>query len=48
MRFHGVATKYLSHYLGWHRYMETHEKLNENEMLSLQQQLRGTLASIID
>ena len=42
IRFHGVATKYLSHYLGWHRYMDTHEKLNENEMLSLQQQLKGT------
>ncbi|MFT5807546.1 MAG: capsule polysaccharide export protein KpsC/LpsZ, partial [Moritella dasanensis] len=42
IRFHGVATKYLSHYLGWHRYMDSHEKLNENEMLSLQQQLKGT------
>lgn len=41
-RFHGVATKYLDHYLGWHRYMDVTEELNENKMLSLQQQLRGT------
>lgn len=41
-RFHGVATKYLDHYLGWHRYMDVTEELNENRMLSLQQQLRGT------
>lgn len=41
-RFHGVATKYLDHYLGWHRYMEVTEELNENRMLSLQQQLKGT------
>ena len=41
-RFHGVATKYLAHYLGWHRYMDAAEELNENSMLSLQQQLRGT------
>lgn len=41
-RFHGVATKYLDHYLGWYRYMDVTEKLNENDMLSLQQQLKGT------
>jgi len=41
-RFHGVATKYLDHYLGWHRYMDATEELNENMMLSLQQQLKGT------
>ncbi|MEZ9835547.1 IS1595 family transposase, partial [Vibrio breoganii] len=41
-RFHGVATKYLDHYLGWHRYMDVTEELNENRMLSLQQQLKGT------
>lgn len=41
-RFHGVATKYLDHYLGWHRYMDTTEELNENRMLSLQQQLKQT------
>ncbi len=41
-RFHGVATKYLDHYLGWHRYMDVTEELNENSMLSLQQHLKGT------
>ncbi len=41
-RFHGVATKYLDHYLGWHRYMDVTEELSENNMLSLQQQLKGT------
>jgi len=25
-RFHGVATKYLDHYLGWRRWLETHSK----------------------
>ncbi|OEE14826.1 transposase [Vibrio cyclitrophicus ZF207] len=41
-RFHGVATKYLDHYLGWHRYMDANKELNKNKMLRLQQQLRGT------
>ncbi len=41
-RFHGVATKYLDHCLGWHRHMDFTEKLNENMMLSFQQQSKGT------
>jgi hypothetical protein len=27
IRFHGVATKYLSHYLGWHRMLERLKEL---------------------
>ena len=41
-RFHGVATHYLDHYLGWFRYMDVPENLNENKLLRIQQQLMGT------
>ncbi|HBR3960896.1 TPA: IS1595 family transposase, partial [Klebsiella pneumoniae] len=41
-RFHGVATKYLDHHLGWFRYMDTPENLNENRLFHIQQQLMGT------
>jgi IS1 family transposase len=41
-RFHGVATKYLDHYLGWFRYMDTPENLKENRLFHIQQQLMGT------
>lgn len=41
-RFHGVATKYLDHYLGWFRYIDTPENLNENRLFHIQQQLMGT------
>ena len=41
-RFHGVATKYLDHYLGWFRYMDAPENLNENRLFHIQQQLMGT------
>ena len=35
-RFHGVATKYLDHYLGWHRMIETFgEHLNSALWLTL-------------
>ncbi|ETT15180.1 hypothetical protein D028_3115 [Vibrio parahaemolyticus 50] len=37
-----METKYLEHYLGWHQYMDVTKELNENRMLILQQQLRGT------
>lgn len=40
--FHGVATKYLEHYLGWFRYLDTSENPNKNELLQFQQQLTGT------
>jgi transposase-like protein len=40
--FHGVATKYLDHYLGWYRYLDTSESPNKNELLQFQQQLTGT------
>ena len=40
--FHGVATKYLDHYLGWFRLMDTSENLNRNKMFQLQQHLCGT------
>jgi len=40
--FHGVATKYLDHYLGWFRYLDTSENPNKNELLQFQQQLTGT------
>ncbi|TOH02785.1 hypothetical protein CGI88_19105 [Vibrio parahaemolyticus] len=39
-RIHEVATKYLDHYLVWHRYMDITEELNENRMLSIQQQFK--------
>lgn len=41
-RFHGVATKYLSHYLGWFRFMDTTKKCNQNNFFQLQQQLAVT------
>ena len=41
-RFHGVATKYLDHYLGWFRYLDNDEKFNKNSMFSVQQQLIQT------
>ena len=40
-RFHGVATKYLDHFFGRHRYMDATEELYEYMILSLQQQLKG-------
>ena len=38
-RFHGVATKYLGHYLGWFRALETqkYEKADTFKLLALQQ-----------
>ena len=27
VRFHGVATKYLDHYLGWQRWLDSHTKV---------------------
>jgi len=41
-QFHGVATKYLDHYLGWFRLMDTSENLNKNNMFLIQQHLTGT------
>ena len=41
-RFHGVYTKYLDHYLGWFRYMDNPENLNQNRLFPIQQQLMGT------
>lgn len=41
-RFHGVATKYLDHYLGWFRLMDTYANLNKNKMLMIQQHLMAT------
>jgi transposase-like protein/IS1 family transposase len=41
-RFHGVATKYLENYLGWHRFMDNPNNCNENNMFKIQQQLTGT------
>lgn len=40
--FHGVATKYLDHYLGWFRLMDTSENLNENNLFLIQQHLTAT------
>jgi hypothetical protein len=40
--FHGVSTKYLDHYLGWFRLMDTSEKLNKNNMFLIQQHLTAT------
>lgn len=40
--FHGVATKYLDHYLGWFRLMDTSKNLNKNKLLFIQQHLRAT------
>ena len=41
-RFHGVATKYLDNYLGWHRFMDAHENLSKNRLFEAQQRLTGT------
>ncbi|RJY02121.1 IS1595 family transposase [Parashewanella spongiae] len=41
-KFHGVATKYLTHYLGWFRFMEKKENCNENSFFKTQQQLIPT------
>lgn len=41
-RFHGVATKYLDHYLGWFRFLEGNENLSGNSLFKVQQQLLGT------
>jgi len=30
-RFHGVATKYLDHYLGWQRWLDSHAKALDPE-----------------
>lgn len=38
-RFHGVATKYLEHYLGWFRYLDNDGDKNKNSMFSVQRQL---------
>ena len=32
MRFHGVATKYLDHYLGWQRWLDSHAKTMTPEL----------------
>ena len=40
--FHGVASKYLEHYLGWFRLMDTSEDLNKNNMFLIQQHLTAT------
>ena len=41
-RFHGVASKYLEHYLGWFRFLETNKKPNKNNLFSIQQQILTT------
>lgn len=41
-RFHGVASKYLEHYLGWFRLMDTSKNLNEKNLFQIQQHLMGT------
>jgi len=41
-KFHGVATKYLDHYLGWFRLIDTSRNHNKNNMFQLQQHLVGT------
>jgi hypothetical protein len=41
-KFHGVATKYLDHYLGWHRLFENQVDINKFNMLHCQQHLKGT------
>ena len=38
-RFHGVATKYLENYLGWFRYLDVEENLNENRLFRTEQHL---------
>ena len=41
-RFHGVASKYLEHYLGWFRFLETNENPNKNNLFAIQQQILTT------
>lgn len=43
-RLHRVATKYLDHYLDWHRYINVTEELNENRMLSSSATVDGNIA----
>ena len=38
-RFHGVASKYFEHYLGWFRFLETNENPNKNNLFAIQQQI---------
>ncbi|PJE78409.1 hypothetical protein CI610_02650 [invertebrate metagenome] len=33
--FHGVATKYLSHYLGWRRLLSSRHELNIEKMVAI-------------
>jgi len=42
VRFHGVATKYLDHYLGWFRFLDSNENINGSGLFKTQQQLLGT------
>jgi len=45
-RFHGVATKYLSNYLGWRRSLEQHPQISPESLLAISlgqfQHLKGT------
>jgi hypothetical protein len=41
-RFHGVATQYLEHYLGWFRFLDSQENPNINNLFKAQQHLVGT------
>ena len=41
-RFHGVASKYLEHYLGWFRFLETNKNPNKNKLFAIQQQILKT------
>ena len=43
IRFHGVATKYLNHYLGWQRWLDSHAKV-----LDPQQFLREVVSANCD
>jgi len=35
--FHGVATKYLDHYLGWFKHLDASKNPNKNKPLQFQQ-----------
>lgn len=41
-KFHGVAPKYLDHYLGWHRLFKSQVDMNKFKMLYSQQHVKGT------
>ena len=41
-RFHGVASKYLEHYLGWFRFLESNENPDKNNLFAIQQQILTT------